>query len=171
MSKITPINKEYAFDEGKIIVSKTDIKGKITYCNEIFMQMSGYSESELLGQPHNILRHPDMPRAVFKLLWDSVQAGVEINAYVKNLRKDGGYYWVFANVTPSFDKNDKIIGYFSVRRKPTKTAVEEIKNLYKELLSIEKSQGLDASIRFLQKLLNDKEVSYEKFILSLKLIM
>ena len=167
MNKTTPINKEITFDTKHIIVSKTDTKGKITYCNEIFIEMSAYKEEELLGEPHNIVRHPDMPKVIFKMLWDYIQNGEEINAYVKNLRKDGAYYWVFANVTPSFDKNDKIIGYFSVRRKPKTSSLNIIIPLYKKLLSLEKTGGMEASKIYLDKLLNEKGVSYEEFILSI----
>lgn len=167
MLSSAPTNQEFEFKENQIIVSKTDTKGRITYGNEVFIEMSGYEEHELLGTPHNLLRHPDMPKAVFKLLWQTIQAGDEINAYVKNLRKDGGYYWVFANVTPSFDKNDKIIGYFSVRRKPKKATLEVVKELYTKLLQIERTQGMNASIEYLTNILKEKGVSYEEFILSI----
>ena len=166
MSKPTPNKNEIPFPQSGVIVSKTDVKGKITYCNELFIEMSGYGENELLREPHNILRHPDMPRVIFKLLWDTLQAGEEINAYVKNLTKDGSFYWVFANVTPSFDEKNNIIGYFSVRRKPQAKQLEIIKNLYAELLRIENSQGVDASLKYIQNILNEKGVSYEEFILT-----
>ena len=165
-SKAHPTKHEVHFLENEVIVSKTDTKGRITYGNDIFIKISGYQEQELLGSPHNILRHPDMPKAVFKLLWETIQAGEEINAYVKNLSKDGSYYWVLANVTPSFDKNNNIIGYFSVRRVPSQTALDIIKPLYSQLLSLEKSGGVDASMRYLTELLKTKGVSYEEFILS-----
>ena len=158
--------QEKHFLPNEVIVSKTDTKGRITYGNDIFIKISGYEEHELLGAPHNILRHPDMPRVIFKLLWETIQAGEEINAYVKNLSKDGSYYWVLANVTPSFDKDNRIIGYFSVRRVPSKDALEIIKPLYSHLLSLEKSGGMDASMKHLNELLTSKGVSYEEFILS-----
>ncbi|MBU0632012.1 PAS domain-containing protein [bacterium] len=167
MPKPIPNNNEVTFNEDNIIVSKTDTHGKITYCNELFIKMSGYSEMELIDKPHSILRHPDMPRAIFKLLWETIQAKEEINAYVKNLCKDGSFYWVFANVTPSFDEKDNIIGYFSVRRKPKKESIELIKNLYIKLLQLEKSSGLEASMKYLQELLKEKGVSYEEFIISI----
>jgi PAS domain S-box-containing protein len=167
MEKITPKNREVPFTEGSIIVSKTDTKGRITYCNEIFIEMSGYKENELLGKPHNILRHPDMPRAIFKLLWEYVESKREINAYVKNMTKDGSYYWVLANVTPSFDENDNIVGYFSVRRKPKKESLDFIKNLYEKLLMLEKNGGMDQSLKHINNLLQEKGVSYEELILSI----
>lgn len=167
--KRKPKNEEIPYPGGvlNLIVSKTDLKGKITYCNELFIYMSRFEEHELLGKPHNIIRHPDMPRIIFKLLWDTIQAGQEINAYVKNMAKDGAYYWVFANVTPSFDKHDNIIGYFSVRREPTKEALAVIEPLYRELLEVEKHGGMEASKAHLDKILQEKELSYEEFILSI----
>ncbi len=168
--KVQPKNVEIPFPSGNLnhIVSKTDLKGKITYCNELFIEMSRYKEEELLGKPHNIIRHPDMPRVVFKLLWDTIQAGNEVNAYVKNLAKDGSFYWVFANVTPSYDLNNNIVGYFSVRRKPSKEILSDIiEPLYGELLRLEKSGGMQASEAYLNKLLQDKGLTYEEFILTL----
>jgi len=165
--KAHPTNNEKHFLENEIIVSKTDTKGKITYGNEIFIKISGYKEEELLGAPHSILRHPDMPKIIFKLLWDTIQSGEEINAYVKNLSKDGSFYWVLANVTPSFDKKGKIIGYFSVRRVPSKNALEIIKPLYAKLLSLEKGGGMNASLQYINEILQNKGVSYEEFVLSI----
>ena len=160
--------QERIMKEDDFIISKTDTKGKITYCNEIFMDMAAMTEAELLGKPHSIVRHPDMPKVVFKLLWEKVQAKEEIFAYVKNLSKDGSYYWVLANVTPSFDKDNNIIGYYSVRIKPNPKALEAIKPLYEKLLSIEKSDGIDASQTYLKNLLKEKGVSYDEFIITLQ---
>jgi PAS domain S-box-containing protein len=167
-----PTQHEKVLDEDDFIVSKTDPKGIITYGNRIFIEMSGYSEQELLGAPHNILRHPDMPRAVFKLLWDSVQARREICAYVKNLSKDGSFYWVFANVTPSFDSRDNLIGYFSVRRKPRPEAIEVVSALYRTMLEAERKAGdgqagMKASTAILHQALEQKGMSYEEFVFGL----
>lgn len=164
---VRPVNQEIPYPDNKLIVSKTDTKGRITYCNELFIEMSGFEEEELLGEPHNIVRHPDMPKIIFQLLWDTIQSGEEINAYVKNMSKDGRYYWVLANVTPSFDKNDRIIGYLSARRKPIKSALDIIIPLYKELLSLEKQGGVNASKEKIDEILREKGVSYEEFILSI----
>lgn len=167
MSKLVPTQNERVFDASEIIVSKTDTRGHIIYGNDLFIELSGYSERELLGAPHNIIRHPDMPRVIFKLLWEHIQKGDEINAYVKNLSKDGSYYWVLANVTPSFDQNNKIIGFYSVRRKPTQEAIATISALYKKLVEIEKSNGMKASEQYIQEILNKQGVSYEEFVLSI----
>lgn len=160
-------NQELTFGENEFIVSKTDLKGKITYGNALFIKMSGYDEEELIDQPHNILRHEDVPAVVFKLLWSRVQGGKEIFAYVKNKTKKGDYYWVFAHVTPSFDANRQITNYHSVRRKPSQKALEVIKPLYALLLQKEKAGGMAASEATLFEILKDKGLSYDEFILSL----
>lgn len=151
--------------ENDFIVSKTDLKGRITYVNKIFMEMAGYTEKELLGQPHSIIRHPDMPKAVFKLLWDMVQNGNEIFAFVNNKTKDGGNYWVFANVTPSFDAKGNLIGYYSVRRMPNPAALDVIKPLYTSMLNAERSGGVDAGTKVLTDLLKEKGVGYNELII------
>lgn len=123
---------ETPYPDGKLIVSTTDKDGVITHVNKAFVEMSGYSEDELLGSPHSILRHPDMPPAAFKDLWDTVNKGEHWQGYVKNLRKDGGYYWVKATVIPNI-RQGKVVSYTSVRRKPSRTKVEECKKLYPTL--------------------------------------
>lgn len=164
---ITVSGDEITFAESLFIVSKTDTKGNITYGNETFIEISGYTEEELIGAPHNILRHPDMPRAVFKLLWDRVQAGQEIFAYVKNRAKDGKYYWVHAYVTPVFEAGSKkIVGYHSVRRSPSRSGLKVIEPIYRQMLQAEKSGGMDASLKLLNATLDSLKVTYDKFILS-----
>jgi PAS domain S-box-containing protein len=157
--------------EDDFIVSTTDLKGRITYGNRIFIEFSGYSEAELLGTQHNIIRHPDMPRAVFKLLWDKIQAGDECFAYVKNMSKDGGFYWVFANVTPAFDPNGNVTGYLSVRRKPKMSGIQAVTGLYAAMLEEEKKAGaanaIAASTKLLVDVLNGKGLSYDELVLAI----
>lgn len=159
--------QELTFGEHEIIVSKTDTHGKITYGNELFLQLAGYKEDEILGKPHNIVRHPDMPKLVFKLLWDTIKAGNEINAYVINSSKNGDYYWVYANVTPSLDENGRVAGYYSVRRKPSQKALAQVKPLYQKLVNAERSGGVAQSQKMLDELLKNHGGRYDKFILSL----
>ena len=161
-------NREIKLKPTDFIVSKTDTKGIITYGNKMFIQMSGYSEDELINKPHNIIRHPDMPKAIFKLLWDTVRKKEEVFAYVKNLAKDGSYYWVFTNVTASLDLNDNIIGYYSVRRKPNEEAIKIISDFYGEMVEAEKRSGVSQSTNLLLNLLNSKGVSYNEFIISIQ---
>lgn len=166
--RIVPIDKETKMPDDAFIISKTDAKGIITYCNEIFMDMAGYKESELLKKNHNIIRHPDMPKIAFKLCWDLISSGKEFFGFVKNLSKDGGYYWVFANITPDYDQNKNIIGYTSVRRKPPQSAIDTIAPIYKLLIDEEKKGGMKASGEFLNKFLQDNNVSYDELVLSLQ---
>lgn len=170
--KITPTSVEKVMREDDFIVSKTDTKGIITYCNQIFMEFAKYSNTELIGQNHNIIRHPDMPRIIFKLLWDTIKADKEINAYVKNMASDGSYYWVDANITPVKNEAGRIVGYYSVRRKPNKSILENtIIPLYRKLLAEEKKHNvgmqMEASGKILTNLLNENGKSYEEFILTL----
>ena len=168
---IVPTQQERVMREDDFLVSRTDQKGRIVYGNQIFIEFSGYQEHELLGTQHNIVRHPDMPRGVFKLLWDTIQAKQECFAYVKNMSRDGGYYWVFANVTPSLDANGQVEGYFSVRRKPKQQAVQVVSDIYRQMLDEERRAGPKdasaASLAWLNGVLNQKGVSYESFILSI----
>ena len=130
--------KNYDFPADQTLISVTDPKGRITYGNANFVQVSGYSIEELMGQPHNLLRHPDMPRAAFKDLWTTVAAGKKWHGYVKNLCKDGSHYWVYATAVPNV-RGGKIVGYTSVRRQPSRAKIAEITATYKEWLAKEGS--------------------------------
>lgn len=168
---ITPTTVERVMREDDFIVSMTDTKGRITYCNRIFIEFSGYSEKELLGSQHNIIRHPDMPRTVFKLLWDKIQNKEECFAYVKNMSKDGGFYWVFTNVTPTFNPAGEITGYFSVRRKPKLSGIEAVTPLYASMLEAEKAAdpatAMEVSGRILAEVLKQKGLSYDEMVLAI----
>ena len=129
---------EMPFPEGSLIVSSTNLKGLITHANEAFVEMSGYTREELIGAPHHILRHPDMPKLAFKGLWDDVAAGKKWHGYVKNLRKDGSFYWVYATAVPNV-RNGVIVGYTSVRRKPSRTRIAELVPVYQQWLQEEKA--------------------------------
>lgn len=131
---------ETAFPIGELIVSQTDPAGVITTCNEAFVHMSGFSREDLIGQPHHILRHPDMPAAAFADLWRTVREGRRWNGYVKNLRKDGGFYWVYATVIPK-ERNGQIIAYTSVRREPSRRRLAEAEALYRTLTTPTTEQG------------------------------
>jgi len=170
--KTRPTGVERTFGEDEIIVSKTDLKGRITYVNDVFLRVAQYTEAEVLGQPHNIIRHPAMPRCVFQLLWDTIQAGDEIFAYVINLAKNGDHYWVFAHVTPSYDEHGTMVGYHSNRRVPDRKAVSKVKALYDTLIQIEKQhrtprEQVAASFPAVVELLTSQNTTYEEFVFSL----
>ena len=130
--------REIPYPEGRLIISRTDLDGIITHANDAFIELSGYAREDLIGQPHAILRHPDMPRAAFKDLWTTVAAGKKWHGYVKNLCKDGSHYWVYATAVPNV-RGGKIVGYTSVRRQPSRAKIAEITATYKEWLAKEGS--------------------------------
>lgn len=130
--RILTVDHEVPFPEGKLIVSRTDPQGIITHANQAFVEMSGYAEQELIGQPHSILRHPDMPAIAFRIVWETLGRGERWQGYVKNLRKDGAYYWVFATALPNI-RDGRVVGFTSVRRKPSRTRVNECIPLYADL--------------------------------------
>lgn len=171
---ILPTGVEQFFDKDEIIVSKTDLKGRMTYTNRVFMRLAGYGEKELLGAPHSMIRHPDMPRCVFKLLWDTLQSKKEIFAYVVNMCKNGDHYWVFAHVTPSLDGSGSINGYHSNRRVPDRKVLDStIVPLYKQLLAEEQrhknaKDGMNSGFQMLLDLLKEKGVGYDELIFSLQ---
>jgi len=128
-------NREVTLDDEDVLVSKTDPKGIITYCNTVFMKIAGFSEFELLGQSHNIVRHPDMPPDAFRDLWETVKSGREWHGIVKNRCKNGDFYWVDATVTPDYDSlSGKLTGYISTRRKPTRQQIADAGMLYRQML-------------------------------------
>jgi len=122
-------DRETRFPTGELIVSQTDVDGVITMCNEAFVIMSGFTHDELIGTPHSILRHPDMPKAAFADLWNTVNEGHRWSGYVKNLRKDGGFYWVYATVIPKIH-DGVVVGHTSVRREPSRDKVNELAAVY-----------------------------------------
>lgn len=170
-SKVKPSGVERVMRQEDVIISKTDLRGVITYCNDIFVDYAGYSEGELYGAPHSIIRHPDMPRAVFKLLWREIQAGREIFAFVKNLSRDGRHYWVFAQVIPEVSKG-KVLGYFSFRRCPHRRAVTSMDALYRKMRAEEErlggNAGMEASFKMLQDALKGMGKSYAELVFELQ---
>lgn len=166
--------REKAFRDDEIIVSKTDLAGKLTYGNRTFYKMACLSEKQCLGQPHNIIRHPEMPRTVFELLWRTLQSGQEIFAYVNNRSNDGDNYWVFAHVTPSLDGSGNVTGYHSNRRAPNRKIVDgKIVPLYRDLLKIEKSAAspktaLEDGCTKIESLLQETKMSFNEFMFSLE---
>lgn len=169
---IQPSGVERPFADDEIIVSKTDLRGRLTYVNDVFVRVSAFDEADLIGQPHNIIRHPDMPGAMFKYLWDSLQRGEEVFAYIVNLASDGGHYWVLAHVTPTRDAAGEIIGYHSNRRTASAGARAVIEPLYATLLAEERRHtkrtvAVDASSELLRQHLDSLGQTYDEFVWSL----
>lgn len=170
--QIHPTGVERPFAEEELIVSKTNLKGHITYANDVFLRLSQYSPEEVIGAPHSLIRHPDMPRCIFKLLWDTIEAKKEIFAYVLNMASSGDHYWVFAHVTPTFDAKGNVISYHSNRRKPEAAQIEKVKPLYAALLAEEKrhdnrKEGMQRGFELLMNTLKKSDVEYDEFVFSL----
>ncbi|PHR55368.1 MAG: aerotaxis receptor Aer [Arcobacter sp.] len=129
MGQVEVVDSEYLF-QGRVIISETDLKGVITYANRKFCEISGYTREELIGQPHNIIRHPDMPKEAFSKVWSTIQAGQIWHGLIKNLRKDGQYYWVETEILPSKDNDGKVIGYVAARKAASRKDVQETSEMY-----------------------------------------
>ena len=132
-----PVDEEVIFD-GRSLISETDTKGNITFVNRKFVEMTGYTKQEAVGQPHSILRHPDMPKVAFEQMWKVIKEGKVWDGYVKNLRKDGKYYWVDVHIVPKKDENGTIIGYIASRKVTVPDRLQSTIIQYKELLEKEK---------------------------------
>ncbi|WP_374384859.1 PAS domain-containing protein [Dongia sp.] len=171
-ANILPTGVECPYGPEELIVSKTNLKGRITYANDVFLRLARYSAAEVIGAPHNLIRHPDMPRSIFKLLWESIQAKKEIFAYVLNMAKNGDHYWVFAHVTPTLDSKRNVTGFHSNRRKPDPVQIDRVKPLYAQILAEEKrhdsrKDGMLRGVECLSDVLKSKGVDYDEFVFSL----
>jgi len=158
------IDKEIVFSKKKFIVSKTDTQGNILFINKNFCDISGYSEEELIGSPHNVLRHPDMPKAIFFLVWNSLLSGREVSGVVKNLAKSGEYYWVIADFSIKRDDQGQIKSFTAFRRAAPNQVIEHIEELYTTMLNIEKKHGMEGSLSYLEAYLEEHEMSYDTFL-------
>ena len=165
--------REIQLAPDEMIITKTDPSGHIIYANRTFMRIAAYAEHELLGKPHNLIRHPDMPRGVYRLMWKTLQSGQEFFGLVKNYTASGDYYWVFANITPDYTSKRTLAGYYSVRRQPPRSAISAIIPVYQEMCAIErrsdKASAPDASMHWLLDQMQAKQTSYEQFVLALAL--
>lgn len=163
----TPIDREIKIPAGEVLFSSTDTKGVIKYCNEAFVDVSGYEEYELAGAAHNIIRHPDMPRVIFKFMWERIQNNQNIIAVVKNMGKTGRYYWVITDFVTEVDLKGNITGYKAFRKPAPRKAIEAIIPIYKKLIEIEKSKDMQVAEDFLFGYLDGKGTNYDDFIASL----
>jgi PAS domain S-box-containing protein len=163
-----PIDQEVEWDKNLTIMSKTDLFGTIEYANDIFTKVCGYEDYELMGQPHSIIRHPDMPKVVFKVLWENIKVGNQFHGIVKNLAKSGKYYWVITNFEYLRDDNGNITKYIAKRKAvPTAIIKNHIEPLYKKLLQIEQASGIETSENYLIGFLEDLGLSYVDLVTKL----
>ncbi len=158
------LDEEIKFSKKKFIVSKTDLSGKIIFINKNFSEISGYTEEELIGEPHNAVRHPDMPRGIFFLIWQTLLAGNPISGIVKNLNKDGRYYWVIVDFEAKRDMEGNLSTLTAFRRAAPDNVIEEIEELYATMISIEKKHGMEKSLAYLESFLDEADLTYPKFI-------
>ena len=166
--KVTPIDKEVSWDKTQVIMSKTNPSGIIEYANEVFVDVCGYEDYELMGQPHNIIRHPDMPKVIFKVLWENLKEGKNFHAIVKNLAKSGRYYWVITDFEIAKDEKGVIVNYFGRRRAvPQEVISFHIEPLYIKLLQIEAASGIEFSEKYLIGFLEEKKTTYVEYIKAL----
>ncbi|MBP1225912.1 PAS domain-containing protein [Flavobacterium sp. 1355] len=165
ITRPSPSDREVDWNKTKVLLSKTDTKGTILYANEAFIDVSGYDEFELIGQPHNVIRHPDMPKVIFKFLWDSIKANQNIHAIIKNMSKTGRYYWVITDFKIISDSDGEIVGYFGTRKSvPDDIIIKFIEPLYKKLLHIEEASGIHASEEYLIGFLEERNKSYMEYV-------
>lgn len=165
--KPTPKDVEITLSPKKTIVSRTDKKGIIRFVNDYFKEVAGYNGKELMGKAHNIIRHPDMPKVIFKLLWEELDQGHDMRAIIKNLAKDGRYYWVITNFHTLYDDEGNILGYYARRKAVPQHVKEEVIKLYDTLLSIEKNDGMEASEAYLKNWLKEHNTNYQDYVESL----
>ncbi|WP_062053433.1 PAS domain-containing protein [Aquimarina longa] len=167
LKRPAPINVEIPLDPKKTIMSKTDPKGIIEYANDYFMEISGYEEHELIGQPHNVIRHPDMPKVVFKWLWERLGEKKNMHAVVKNLAKDGRFYWVITDFEVKLDDTGEASSYFARRKAPPKKTIDLVSELYRKILSIEEARGVEVAEKYLIGFLEEKGMTYDEYIESI----
>ncbi len=161
----TPTDNEIKLSGTKHIVSKTDAKGIIEYGNDYFVEISGYTEAELIGKPHSIIRHPDMPKVVFKMMWDRIKQGKNIMAIVKNMSKNGDFYWVITEFEPKLDAiTGEVISHTAFRKAAPQKAIDAITPIYAKLLELEAEGGMEASEKYLRGYLEEQGVTYDELI-------
>ena len=162
----TPIDKEVGWNKSQVVISETDVYGRITNVNDVFCNVCGYSPEEMIGQPHSIIRHPDMPQLVFKLLWDNLKVGNNFIGVIKNLAKSGEYYWVITDFEMRRDATGNITHYIARRKSVPKAVIENyVAPLYETLLKLEKVGGMELSSRFFKNYLAKQGKDYIDFII------
>jgi len=159
-----PIDNEISIPENDEIISVTDPKGIITDANEVFTRISGYKTEELIGVSHNVIRHPDMPKIMFKILWDRIKDKENIMAVVKNLAKDGSYYWVLTDFVTTVDKDRNVLHYTAYRKPINQKVKDAVIPLYKALCAIEELGGMELSERFLTDYFSHRRIGWNGII-------
>ncbi|CAA6823257.1 MAG: SIGNAL-TRANSDUCTION SENSOR PROTEIN-PAS/PAC domain [uncultured Sulfurovum sp.] len=158
------LDEEIIFSKKQFIISKTDIEGNILFVNQNFCNITGYKYDELIGEPHSVLRHPDMPKAIFYMIWKSLLAGMEVSAIIKNVAKSGKYYWVIADFSMQRNKYGKLETFTSFTRHAPAYVSEGIQELYDNMNYSERKTGIEGSLCYLETFLKEKHLSYNEYL-------
>lgn len=164
LDESTSVDKEIILDPNNVIISITDLKGTIEYCNDEFLELTGFDASILVGSKHNLLRHDEMPRALYKYIWGRLKKEEELSAIIKNNIKSGGYYWAIVDFLIRRDDDGNIIGYRSNSRPVSKKVISEITPIYEKLLYLENLSGIDLAVDFLNDYFTRRTTNYDEFI-------
>ena len=164
MSKLKKVKNEIKCATQQIIVSRTNTDGDIVYCNPTFLEVNGFKSSEVIHKPHSIVRHPDMPKSIFKVIWSIIKQGLPIQAVIKNKTNDGYYYWTLITIKPQKDRDNKIISYVAYGKQAPDVVIKKIEPLYKTMKEIEEEVDIDTAIEYLESYLKEKNMTYAQYI-------
>lgn len=164
MSKMNTVNNEIRCAAQQVIISRTDLKGNIIYYNPTFAEVNGFEGSSLIHKPHNIIRHPDMPKTIFQIIWSIIEQGLPIQAVIKNKTNDGHYYWTLMNWKVQKDRDNNIISYVAYGKQAPDHVIKAIEPLYKMMLEIEKEHDIDAALNFLHSHLEEEGLTYSQYM-------
>lgn len=164
MSKLKRIKHEIKCARQEVIVSRTDTKGNIVYCNPTFLTVNGFKSSEVIKHPHSIVRHPDMPKSIFQIIWSIIEQGLPIQAVIKNKTNDGHYYWTLMTIKAQRDRDNKIISYVAYGKQAPDVVINKIEPLYKIMKEIEEEVDIDAALEYLESYLREENLTYAQYI-------
>jgi len=164
MSKTRIINDEIKCAAQQVIISRTDLEGNIIYYNPTFSEVNGFQGSYLIHKPHNIIRHPDMPKTIFKIVWSIIEQGLPIQAVLKNKTNDGKYYWTLMSWKVQKDRENNVISYVAHGKQAPDHVIKTIEPLYKLMLDIEKEHGIDVALDYLHAHLEEEGVTYSQYL-------
>ena len=164
MSRLKKVKNEIKCATQQVIVSRTNTQGDIVYCNSTFLDVNGFKSSEVINRPHSIVRHPDMPKSIFKIIWSIISQGLPIQAVIKNKTNDGYYYWTLMTIKPQRDRDNKIISYVAYGKQAPNIVIKKIEPLYRVMKEIEERDDIDAALEYLESYLKEKNMTYAQYI-------
>lgn len=164
MTKLRKINYEIKCATQQVIVSRTDLEGNIVYCNPTFLEVNGFRSSEIIHQPHSIVRHPDMPKTIFHIIWSIISQGMSIQAVIKNQTNNGEFYWTLATIKPQMDRDNNVISYVAYGKQAPDSVIKTMEALYKELYEIEYVRGIEAGQEYLNSYLEEQGMTYAQYM-------